>query len=73
MSRGSKAECATSFPLWETDPPYLTLLVVFCQLWESLWDLGIPTGYVDRCVLLFSGAMVSLALFLAAFSPLSTR
>ena len=42
---------------------------MFCQLWEFL----IPTGYVDSCVLLFSGAMVSLALFLAAFSPLSTR
>ena len=38
---------------------------MFCQLWEFL----IPTGYVDSCVLLFSGAMVSLALFLAASSP----
>ena len=58
-----------TFPLWETDLPYLTVLVVFCQLWEFL----IPTGYVDSCVLLFSGAMVSLALFLAAFGPSSTR
>ena len=50
-------------------------LVMFSQLTypvcgdQFLWDLWVRGA---QCVLLFSGAMVSLALFLAAFSPLST-
>jgi hypothetical protein len=35
-----------------------------------MWGID---GYVGVCVLLLSGAMVSLALFLAVFGPASTR